>query len=138
MSGLHYSQIKSVERQRKSLEPRSRAGSFSRRLRRDHPSFTQEEFPNPSICDEGFLFRSQTQDASRALWRNLWISAWLLWHFKMLLSTGQSCPLPPSVTLKLKLRGLEVAQVLVVPKTSPEEIKEIFPNTNRHHRCFHL
>lgn len=28
-----------------------------------------------------------------------------MWHFKMLLSTGQSCPLLTLVTLKLKLGG---------------------------------
>lgn len=143
MSGLHQIQLKSVERQRKSLEAGSGAGSFNGRLRRDLPSVSQEEFPNSSICDEGFLYRSQTQDASRALWRNLRTSAWLfvgqffkqkyythnvhiMQHFKMLLSTGHGCPLQPSVTLKLKQGGVEVGQVQVVPGTAPVETRKIF------------
>lgn len=61
-----------------------RAGSFSRRLRRDHPSVTQKEIPNFSICDEGFLHRSWTQDASMSLWRNLRIFTRFFfdWFFK--------------------------------------------------------
>lgn len=43
----------------------------------------------------------------------------------MLLSTGQSCPLLPLVTLKLKLGGVEVGLVQVIPKTTPEETRKI-------------
>lgn len=39
-------------------------------------------------------------------------------YFKMFLSTGQCCPLLPSVTLKLKLGGVEAYQFQVVPKAS--------------------
>lgn len=66
-----------------------RAGSFSRRLRRDRASVSQKEIPNSSICDGGFLYRSRTQDTTRALWRNLRIFTWCLfaWFFKQKYNT---------------------------------------------------
>lgn len=76
-------------------------------------------------CGEtcGFLLVSLLVSFSS---RNRTHNVHVMWHFfKMLLSTGQSCPLLPSVTLKLKSGGVEVGQVRVVPRTSPVKTKKI-------------
>lgn len=57
--------------------------------------------------------------------RNVTHNVHIMWHFKMLLSTGQGCSFLPSVTLKLNSQGEEVCQVQVVPKTSPAETRKI-------------
>lgn len=116
-----------------------RAGSFSRRLRRDHPSVPQKEIPNSSICDEDFLHRSRAQEASRALWRNLRTFTWdfflvgssnknithnvhVMWHLKIFLSPSKGCPLLPLVILC----GVEEGQVQILPKASLVETQKTF------------
>lgn len=49
-----------------------------------------------------------------------------MWHFKVFLRPGKGCPLLPSVTLKLKLWGVEVGQVQVLPKISLVETHKTF------------